>query len=46
MIGIPTDRVLPDDPVCVPIIEEFAGNDQAFFSEFAAAYDKLVRLGW
>lgn len=46
MIGIPTDRVLPDDPVLVPIIQEFAASDGEFFQAFAAAYDKLVRLGW
>ena len=45
MIGIPTDRVLPDDPVCLPIIEEFSRDENTFFTEFAAAYSKLVRLG-
>ncbi len=44
MIGIPTDRVLPDDPVCRPIIERFAQDEAAFFQEFVKAYVYLCTV--
>ena len=43
--GLPSDRVLPDDPTCRPIIERYAADQQAFFNDFAAAYVRLTMLG-
>lgn len=45
MIGLPSDRVLPDDPVLRPIIQDFAKDNEYFFHEFTKAYRKLVTLG-
>ena len=45
MVGIPTDRVLPDDPTCRPIIERYAADQAAFNADFAAAYLKLTSMG-
>ena len=32
MIGLPSDHVLPDDSMCRPSIEAYAGDQQHFFS--------------
>ena len=45
MIGLESDHVLPDDPVCRPAIEDYAGNQAAFYSDFGEAYLKLSSLG-
>ncbi|EFJ46823.1 L-ascorbate peroxidase, partial [Volvox carteri f. nagariensis] len=45
MIGLPSDHVLPDDPECLPYIERYAEDQDAFFADFAAAYVKLTSLG-
>ena len=45
MIGLPSDRVLPDNPSCRPVIEEYAADQQLFFDDFAAAYVKMCSLG-
>ena len=45
MIGLASDRVLPDDPACRPTIERYAADQGAFFEDFAAAYVKLTTLG-
>ena len=45
MVGIPTDHVLPDDPTCRPIIEQYAGDVEAFYRDFSAAFLKLAALG-
>lgn len=44
-IGIPTDHVLPDDPTCLPFIERYAADQQAFFQDFAVAYLQLANMG-
>lgn len=45
MIGLPSDHVLPDDPECRPVIEEYAASQQRFFQDFSKAYVKLTMLG-
>ncbi|PNH00090.1 putative L-ascorbate peroxidase 6 [Tetrabaena socialis] len=45
MIGLPSDHVLPDDPECLPYIQRYAEDQEAFFADFAAAYVKLTGLG-
>eukprot|EP00798_Chlamydomonas_sp_ICE-L_P017486 gene17486-23791_t len=45
MIGLPSDRVLPEDPECEPIIQEYAKDQDLFFKDFSAAYIKMASLG-
>ena len=45
MIGLASDRVLPDDPVARPIIKKFASSDAAFFESFEKSFLKLSELG-
>ncbi|GLC57294.1 hypothetical protein PLESTB_001208700 [Pleodorina starrii] len=45
MIGLPSDHVLPDDPECLPYIQQYAADQEAFFRDFSAAYVKLTSLG-
>jgi len=45
MIGLASDRVLPDDPTCRPIIESFAADQSLFYDAFTEAYIKLTNLG-
>jgi catalase (peroxidase I) len=44
-IGLPSDHVLPEDAECLPIIQQYAGDQDAFFNDFAAAYVKLCSTG-
>ncbi|QDZ17867.1 heme peroxidase [Chloropicon primus] len=46
MIGIPSDRVLPDDPECRKIVKEFADDEQKFFQQFTESYSKMATLGY
>lgn len=45
MIGLPSDHVLPDDAECQPVIKMYAADQSRFFTDFAAAYQKLTMLG-
>ncbi|GIL88238.1 hypothetical protein Vretifemale_16186 [Volvox reticuliferus] len=45
MIGLPSDHVLPDDPECLPYIQRYAEDQDAFFADFSKAYIKLTSLG-
>lgn len=45
MIGLASDRVLPDDQVARPIITKFAESNDAFFKSFEKAFIKLSELG-
>ena len=45
MIGLASDRVLPDDPVARPIITRFAESNDAFFESFEKSFLKLSELG-
>lgn len=46
MIGLPSDKVLPDDPECREVIERYAGDQAAWHSDFARAFTKLATLGY
>ena len=45
MIGLASDRVLPDLKETRTVIERFAGDQAAFFREFEGAFVKLSELG-
>ncbi|GIL56243.1 hypothetical protein Vafri_11678 [Volvox africanus] len=45
MIGLPSDHVLPDDPECLPYIQRYAEDQNAFFADFSSAYIKMTTLG-
>ncbi len=45
MIGLASDRVLPDFEETRMVIERFAGDQAAFFKEFDRAFIKLSELG-
>lgn len=44
-MGIPTDHVLADNPELRPHIQRYADSQEAFFTDFAAAYAKMAVLG-
>jgi L-ascorbate peroxidase len=46
MIGLPSDRLLPEDEECLPIIRRYAQDNAAFQRDFAHAYTKMVGLGY
>ena len=46
MIGLPSDRVLPDDAECREYIQEYAKDQKLFLSDFSDAYIKLTSLGY
>jgi L-ascorbate peroxidase len=46
MIGIPSDRVLPDDAECRRVIEDFADSEDTFFESFVSSYNKLTTSGY
>lgn len=46
MIGLQSDRVLPDDATLRPIIQRFADNNDAFLHEFTRSYIQLTELGY
>jgi L-ascorbate peroxidase len=45
MIGLKSDRILPDDPTCRPIIEAYAKSNELFLEQFSSAYTKMTFLG-
>jgi L-ascorbate peroxidase len=45
MIGLASDRVLPDDEVARSFVETFAESNDEFFKEFEKAFIKLTELG-
>lgn len=45
MVGLPSDRVLADDPLCVPYITLYARDQQKWFEDFNSAFLKLSQLG-
>eukprot|EP01025_Chloroclados_australasicus_P030097 TRINITY_DN3014_c2_g1_i2.p1 TRINITY_DN3014_c2_g1~~TRINITY_DN3014_c2_g1_i2.p1 ORF type:complete len:218 (-),score=25.80 TRINITY_DN3014_c2_g1_i2:218-871(-) len=45
MIGISTDRLIAADEECIPYIQQYANNQKAFFTDFQAAYTKMVNQG-
>jgi catalase (peroxidase I) len=46
MIGLPSDRVLPDDAECRVYIQAYAADQNLFLSDFSEAYIKLTSLGY
>ena len=45
-IGLPSDKALPTSAALRPMIEEYAADEGKFFTDFAASYIKMTRLGW
>jgi L-ascorbate peroxidase len=45
MVGIASDHVLPDDPVCRPLIEKYAKDKALFYKDFETSFLKLSTLG-
>lgn len=45
MIGLASDRVLPDFEETRTVVERFAGDQTAFFQQFERAFVKLSELG-
>ncbi|GAQ88790.1 L-ascorbate peroxidase [Klebsormidium nitens] len=45
MIGLKTDRALPDDEECRKWVITYAEDQNRFFLDFASAYEKLVTQG-
>lgn len=45
MIGLPSDKALPDDEECYSWIELYASDQDRFFKDFESAYLKLVDTG-
>jgi L-ascorbate peroxidase len=46
MIGLPSDRILPDDPECECFIQKYAENNAQFLADFKNAFIKLASLGY
>lgn len=46
LMMLPTDLALIQDPKFKPIVEEYAKDKAVFFKDFAAAFGKLMELGW
>ena len=46
MIGLPSDKVLPDDQECRQVVERYAGDQAAWHRDFARAFTKLATLGY
>ena len=44
-VGLPSDKALAEDAVALPWIKRYAGDEPAFFDDFAAAYLKMGTLG-
>ncbi|KAL5697975.1 L-ascorbate peroxidase [Ranunculus cassubicifolius] len=45
MIGLPSDRALPEDDECLRWIRTYADDQKSFFDDFTNAYIKLVDSG-
>jgi len=45
LMMLPADMALKEDPVFRKVTEEFAANEEAFFTEFSSAFAKLLELG-
>lgn len=46
MIGLQSDRVLPDDATLRPIIQRFADDNDEFLHNFTRSYIQLTELGY
>ncbi|KAK9862530.1 hypothetical protein WJX84_005324 [Apatococcus fuscideae] len=45
MIGLASDHVLPEDRELLPFIKSYANDQALFFTDFAAAYQKMTTMG-
>lgn len=45
LMMLPSDMVLVQDPAFRKIVEIYAKDENAFFSDFASAFSKLLELG-
>ncbi|PKA63297.1 L-ascorbate peroxidase, cytosolic [Apostasia shenzhenica] len=45
LLQLPTDKALLSDPVFRPIVEKYATDEDAFFTDYADAHMKLSELG-
>jgi len=45
MIGLPSDKLLPEDDDCLKWINKYAEDQDAFFRDFSAAYLKMIDMG-
>jgi len=45
LMMLPSDLVLIQDPKFRKVVELFAKDENAFFTEFASAFSKLLELG-
>ncbi|KAI9019108.1 heme peroxidase [Hyaloraphidium curvatum] len=46
LMMLPTDLALIQDAKFKPWVDKYATDKQAFFADFAAAFGKLMELGW
>ncbi|XP_030522061.1 L-ascorbate peroxidase 2, cytosolic-like [Rhodamnia argentea] len=46
LIKLPSDKALIEDPVFRPLVEKYAADEDAFFSDYAEAHLKLSELGF
>jgi len=45
MIGLPSDKSLPEDEECLRWIKTYAVDQDAFFRDFTKAYLKMIEMG-
>ncbi|XP_039041450.1 L-ascorbate peroxidase 1, cytosolic-like [Hibiscus syriacus] len=46
LLQLPTDKVLLSDPAFRPLVDKYAADEDAFFSDYAEAHLKLSELGF
>ncbi|ONK62424.1 uncharacterized protein A4U43_C07F3720 [Asparagus officinalis] len=46
LLQLPSDKALLSDPVFRPLVEKYAADEDAFFSDYAEAHLKLSELGF
>ncbi|KAL6195707.1 hypothetical protein ACLB2K_031325 [Fragaria x ananassa] len=46
LLQLPTDKALLSDPVFRPLVEKYAADEDAFFSDYALAHQRLSELGF
>ncbi|MFS8017447.1 putative L-ascorbate peroxidase [Helianthus anomalus] len=46
LLKLPTDKALLEDPEFQPLVEKYAVDDDAFFSDYVVSHTKLSQLGF
>ncbi|EEF32729.1 conserved hypothetical protein [Ricinus communis] len=46
LLKLPTDKALVEDPIFRQYVERYAGDEDAFFADYAASHKKLSELGF